>query len=159
MTFARFIAPDGSVVLDKIVEGPTLRICDFGFGEHKLVLGSGNCYPLTFEGLRLRLDQPIHLIAQLNWCSRERFPGNLCSVYLRIRGPNGSPIDDATLTWNASTKGGSSDAMGRLGAFLVGGQSTRATVNKTGYLPETFELSCRGSEDIEKQVSLRLSQR
>lgn len=154
LTFTRFIAPDGTVILEQVVEGPTLRICDFGFGEHKLVLGSGNCYPITFEGLRLRLDEPIHLIAQLNWCSRERFPGGLCSVYLRIRGPSGSPIDGATLTWTASTKGGSSDAMGRLGAFLVGGESTMATVNKPGYVPETFGLSCRGSEDIEKQVSL-----
>jgi hypothetical protein len=158
LTFARFIAPDGRVILEKIVQGPTLQICDFGFGEYKLVLGYGNCYPLTFGGLRLRLDEPIHLIAQLNWCSREP-PGNLCSVYLRIYGPNTSPIDAATLTWTASTEGGSSDAMGRLGAVLVGGESTKATVSKPGYLPETFGLSCKASEDIERQVSLRPSQR
>ncbi len=51
MTFARFIAPDGRVVLDKIVEGPTLRICDFGFGEHKLVLWLWKL--LTHSPLRL----------------------------------------------------------------------------------------------------------
>ena len=155
LTEAKFFAPDGRLVLEKNVEGPTLQICDFGFGEHKLVLGSGNCFPLAFEGLRLRLDEPIRLIAHLNWCSKERFPGNLCSVYLRIRGPEGSPISGAALTWAANTKGGLSDALGRLGAVLVGGESTTATVVKPGYSPEVFRLRCEASQDIEMQVTLR----
>lgn len=153
-TPVRFLDPAGKALLDETVESSTLRICDFGFGPHTLVIGHSYCHPVAFEGLRLRLDEPIHLIARLNTCSRDRWPGNLCSVYLRVRDAGGGRIGGALLRWNAPTPGATSDSMGRLAAFLVGGDKTTATVSKVGYVTSTLSLACAGSEDIEIEVVL-----
>ena len=37
----------GKRVFDEQADGSELRICDFGFGPHKLVIGYGFCYPVT----------------------------------------------------------------------------------------------------------------
>jgi len=154
LTPMKFIDPAGKVISDETVEGPVLRICDFGFGRYKLVLGFEHCYPVAFENLRLRLDESIHLVARLNSCSADRFPGNTCAVYLRVRDSNGGPVKGAVLSWTANTPGAASDDMGRVGAFLVGGESTNASVSKEGFKSQTLSLKCVNSEDLEREVAL-----
>jgi len=155
LTHVQLVDPAGKVVFQDQVAGSTLRICDFGFGEHKLVVGNPLCYPNTVGGLRLRLDEPIHLTVRLNWCPRDRFASNLCNVYLRIRDPAGKPLPEATLLWDQMSARPLSDDMGRVGAPLVSGQSVVATVSKQGYSTETIPISCKEGEAIEREVLLK----
>ena len=51
LTPVRLIDPSGKTVFDQQVDGPVVRICDFGFGPHKLAVGYGFCYPVTISNL------------------------------------------------------------------------------------------------------------
>jgi hypothetical protein len=155
LTHVQLVDPTGKVVFQDQVEGSTLRICDFGFGEHKLVVGNPRCYPNTVSGIRLRLDEPIHLTVRLNWCPRDHFAGNLCSVYLRVQDQAGKPVPQATLSWDRISAKALSDEVGRVEAPLVSGQSVVATVSKSGYSTETIPISCTDGRAVELRVLLR----
>src|SRR5258707_913557 len=43
----RLLDPAGNTVFDQQPGDSTVRICDFGFGPHKLVVGYKFCYPVT----------------------------------------------------------------------------------------------------------------
>ena len=154
LTPVKLIDSSGAIVFDQQVEGSTVRICDFGFGPHRLVVGYGRCYPATISNLRLRMGRPIHLTVRLNACPPDNWGGSLCDVYLRVREPSGAPVAGAGLALGDDGSNSLSDQYGRVESFLVGGSSAVATISKEGYGSQHLTLRCTQSEDIEKEVLL-----
>lgn len=157
LTPVQLIDPSGKIVFDEQIEGPTARICDFGFGPHSLVVGYGFCYPVTISNLRLRVGRPIHLTVRLNACPPDNWGGSLCQVYLRVHESSGAAVPGARLARGDGTSDNLSDQYGRVQAFLVSGSSVAATISKDGYTSQHLSLRCAHSEDIESEVILKPS--
>ena len=156
LTPVRLIDSSGRTVFDEQIEGPTVRICDFGFGLHRLVAGYGFCYPVTISNLRLGMGRPIHLTVRLNACPPDIWGGSLCDGYLRVREPSGAAVPGARLRLAPAngTSDSLSDQYGRVESFLVGGSSAVATISKEGYGAQHMSLRCTQSEEIEREVLL-----
>src|SRR5689334_8618189 len=65
-TWVELLDPEGRTVYRKMVVGSSGEICDFGFGPHKLRVGTNECYPTQVENVRLKLGTPIELSVILN---------------------------------------------------------------------------------------------
>ena len=154
LTPVQLIGPSGEIVFNDQVSGSKLRICDFGFGLHKLVVGPSYCHPITISGLRLRLGKPMDLTVRMNGCPPDIWGGSLCSVYLRVREPTGARVEGSSLSFGPSEPAVVTDEFGRVGNSLVAGSSISATLSKVGYVSQHFSLSCKQSEDIEREVVL-----
>ena len=145
----------GKVVFDEQAENSKLLICDFGFGEHELIVGYNRCYPITISGLRLRLGQPIHLTVRLNECPPDVWGGSSCSLYFRVREPEGRKIQGVGVSLGRGSLPSITDSFGRAGSTLLGGTTTVATLSKEGYVPEHVPVHCAHSEDIDREVVLK----
>ena len=156
LTPVRLIDSSGKTVFDEQIEGPTVRICDFGFGLHRLVAGYGFCYPVTISNLRLGMGRPIHLTVRLNACPPDIWGGSLCDGYLRVREPSGAAVPGTRLRLAPAngTSDSLSDQYGRVESFLAGGSSAVATISKEGYDSQHVSFRCAHSEDIEKEAIL-----
>jgi hypothetical protein len=100
-TAVELIDPNGKVVFQTI-SGPTLQICDFGFGRHRLRVGANERYPVVAENVRLVMSQPLHLKVFLPEGGAACGGRIFCPVYLRVKDDQGAPIRDVTVT---SSKG------------------------------------------------------
>jgi hypothetical protein len=155
LTPVQLMDPSGKVVFDKQVEGPSMRICDFGFGAHQLLVGYSFCYPVRISGLRLVLGNPIHLTVRLNKCPPDTWYGKVCRTYLRVRDQAGAHVQGVRVLWGTHERPGVTDGFGRVESYLLEGTFTQATLSKEGYLPETVSLACPESGEIEKEVVLQ----
>jgi hypothetical protein len=148
----RLFDMSGKVVFDEEVKGADVRICDFGFGPHKLVVGWDHCSPTTVSDLRLRPGRPITLLVRLNMCTESWGSETSCRVYLRIREPGGAPIGQAHLSFGDEAQDGVSDEFGRFEWSMNQGAVGVATVTRTGYIPSRIDLRCPAPTEIEKEV-------
>jgi|SRR5579862_3721714 len=150
----KFIDPSGNIVFDEQIENSTFQICDFGFGEHRLVVGSSRCYQTAVSGIELRLGRPIHLTVWLNDCPRHISRGKNCSVYLRVRNPSASALAGVNVSLGTDRPPGTTDDFGRVETYVKGAASTTAVLTKEGNVAEHVPLRCEDSEDIQRDVVL-----
>lgn len=157
LTPVRLTDPAGKVVFDGPAVDSQVRICDFGFGPHKLEVGYTFCYPVAISGLRLRLGRPIRLTIRLNDCPPDEWRGS-CRAYLRVRNSSESPIEGVAISWGTGQDPVTTDRFGRAEISILPDTSTAAVLAKPGYATEKVILRCETSEDIERTISLRALQ-
>jgi hypothetical protein len=139
-------------VVRKAKTGPNLRLCDFGFGPHRLTVGANECLPITISDLRVFFGHPVTLDVTLNPCSYGDELGGGCLLYLRVADAKGDPISDINLS-SATLRGTShTDAYGRFQAHFKG--SLNITYSKPGFEAGTFQLQCRDNEEIDKDLTI-----
>jgi hypothetical protein len=155
LTPVKLLDPSGKVIFDEQVETSEVQICDFGFGAHTLVVGYRYCHPVSISGLVLHLDEPLRLTVQLNQCSNDVWRDG-CLVYLRIRDPSGSPVENATLV-SSSVVPSSSDRFGRVTGNILKGNSS-VVLKKAGYVELRIPLACPASEEIDKEIIFERTQ-
>ena len=144
----------GKLVFDEQEESSKLQICDFGFGDHQLIVGYNRCYPTTISGLRFRPGRPIHLTVQLNKCPPDVWGGRSCSVYFRVHEPGGPKIGGASVSLGTNSSPDVTDSFGRVESILPAGTSAIAMLSKKGYVSERISIHCTQSEDIDREVIL-----
>ena len=148
----------GKRVFDEQADGSELRICDFGFGPHKLVIGYGFCYPVTISNIVLRPGRPIHLAVRLNECPADVWRGS-CSAYFRVRNSKGQPLDRVRVTSDGNPTPIMTDQFGRVEVFVLKGKPSVITFSRTGYSALQLSLTCPSAEEIDREIVLTPDER
>ena len=143
----------GNVELRKQMKGSELRICDFGFGKHSLVVGTNEAFPVTVSNILLRLGYPITLTVVLN--APQSGPlSSSCRVYFRIASSRGGPVAGAKVQREHSSYVGVADEYGRVETFLPTGHEGDYVVTRDGFKPGTAHLGCTGLTEIDSSITL-----
>jgi hypothetical protein len=152
-TWVQLIDAGGKVVLNQMLVGPTLRMCDFGFGPHSLKIGTNECFPLTISNIRLHFGEPIRLGVQMNRCQGggER---TACLLYFRVKDPDNRPLFGVHVASDGHEWPSVSDEYGRIQAYFGPGE-THITVKQDGYQTESFNVRCQDVEEHDREIVLR----
>jgi hypothetical protein len=142
--------PSRRVVLREMMAGPTLRICDFGFGPHTLKVGTNECFPVVISDLRVVFGSPISLDVVLNACGYREIVRSACLLYFRVVDQDGHPVPDVGLARDGLLK---TDSYGRYQTLFRG--SLEFAFSKQGFAPETASVNCGSTEEIDLTVVLR----
>jgi hypothetical protein len=146
--------PAGNVVRKEIMMGPTLQICDFGFGPHTLRVGTNECLPVTISNLRVVVGSPVELNVMLNLCGYREIMRNACLLYFRVVDEGGHSIPDVGFSPRiAAERQPKTDSYGRYQILFRGKQDI--TFAKQGFSPRTVSVQCDGVEEIDKSVVMR----
>ena len=142
---------EDKVVLRTLMEGPTLRICDFGFGPHSLRVGASWGLPVTVSNLRLLLKAPLNIKVVLNSTNYTGGMGSGCLLYLRVADRAGQPVPGADiLQSNFPGTSAKADSFGRYQA-LYGG-TNEIVVRKEGYEDSRTVVACKDREQLDRGV-------
>jgi hypothetical protein len=113
--------PSGKAVRSETMTGPTLKICDFGFGPHSLRVGTNECLPTTISNLRVVFGAPIHLKVVINGCGWPELMGAACRLFLRGVDSEGNPLPDVDISPSIGTNPAQrTDSYGRYQALMGG---------------------------------------
>lgn len=151
----QLVDPQGKTVFDGRTDeaGSPVPICDFGFGDHRLVVGYGFCYRTTIDGVRFDRDHPIHLTVHLNRCPPHTSYGG-CRVYLRIVDPADHPLSGVHIQWNNNEPDSVSDEFGRVWTYSVATSQTELTLKREGFSTQKTTISCTGGSKVDKTIVL-----
>ncbi|HEY1756190.1 MAG TPA: carboxypeptidase-like regulatory domain-containing protein [Bryobacteraceae bacterium] len=137
--------------------GPTLKICDFGFGPHTLRVGTNECLPTTISNLRVVFGAPVHLKVIISACGWSELMGAACRLFLRVVDSEGKPLPDVDISPSMGTNPPQrTDSYGRYQSLMGG--SYNLTFSKQGFEPATAPIVCPAArasllvEEIDQQV-------
>lgn len=136
----------------EMMEGPDFKICDFGFGEHTIHVGTNECLPVAISGLRVVFGSPISLDVVLNACGYRNMR-SACLVYFRTLDSNGKPIAGVQFSPKLNLEAPQTDSYGRWQGLVKG--SRVMTFEKTGYSPTVIRIQCKSDEEIDQLVVMR----
>lgn len=142
--------PSHHVVRKEMMAGPTLRICDFGFGPHTLKVGTNECFPVVLSDLRVVFGSPVNLDVVLNACSYREIVRSACLLYFRVVDQDGHSVPEVSLAREGPLK---TDSYGRYQTLFQGSQEF--VFSKQGFAPETASLNCGSAEEIDLTVILK----
>jgi len=154
-TWVQLLDDSGTAELNTMMEGSTLKICDFGFGPHSLRVGSNECLPVTISNLRVVVGYPIHLNVIMNPCGYRDVLRNACLLYLRVVDREGSAVPGADLLLRPipeiqpETK---TDSYGRYQGLFRG--SRDVIVTKEGFEPGRAHVHCSSTEELDIKVTM-----
>jgi hypothetical protein len=137
-----------------MMEGSTLRICDFGFGPHTLRVGTNECLPVTISNLRVVIGYPVHLNVILNSCGYRDIRRTACFLYLRVVDTEGSGVPGADLLLRPIPEvqlEAKTDSYGRYQGLFWG--SRDVIVTKEGFEPGRAHVQCNGTEELDIKVT------
>lgn len=149
-TWIELVDPAGKVVRREMINGPTARICDFGFGPHTLRVGVNECLPVAVSNLRVVLGAPVHLDVMLSACGYRETARNTCLVYFRTRDGDGSPVPSVNFAPRITDAPPLTDSYGRYQSLFLG--SRDITFTKAGFQPAVVHLKCQANEEIDQTV-------
>ncbi len=153
-TWIELVNSEGLVVRKEEMIGPTIRICDFGFGPHTLRVGTNECLPMAISNLRVVMGGPLHLKVTLNGCSYRDVMRNACLLYVRVKDNEGKPVPDADLSRAPPPRLQSkTDAYGRIQTLFRG--SRDLVVTKEGFEPAVARAQCRSDEELDIEVIMQ----
>ena len=148
----------GQRVLTKEVAGPTVRICDFGFGRHTLRVGTKDCLPVSIENLQLVIGKPIHLKVIRNRCSYQHSVRSACLLYLRAVESGGRPVEGAELSlWHPPGPPHKTDSYGRFQILYSGRHDIVLT--REGFEAAKVRAECKGTEELDIKVVMEKSRK
>jgi hypothetical protein len=139
-----------------MMEGPTLRICDFGFGPHTLRVGTNECLPITISNLRVVIGSPLRLNVIMNSCGYMDIRRTTCLLYLRVVDTEGNAVPGADLLLRPipevqpETK---TDSYGRYQGLFRG--SRDVIVTKEGFEPGRAHVQCSGTEELDIKITMK----
>ncbi len=130
--------------------------CDFGFGEHTLVVGRDDeCGRVMIGGIRLH-ERPQELEVIKNLCAAppsDRYPPG-CLVYFRVASRDGVKLR-ATVQTPAGRVLAETDKYGRAWVGAREGFTEDYLVISEGYEPAKVTVRCENQRDIEQEVLLQ----
>jgi hypothetical protein len=144
----------GAVVFRGRSGSSSVKICDFGFGRHTLVVDRRGCWPtrLEIKGLAGPLESQLNVT--VNDCPPEQWRTG-CLVHMRIRTKeDGRSVRDALVTSIPSGVRRRSDAYGRVWPLVAPGATTKLVISAAGFSEESSEVRCKSTELIELPVTL-----
>jgi len=129
--------------------------CDFGFGDHTVIVGSEEgCGSVVMPHIRLRLGSHQELKIVHNICSGVGEGGRLnCAFYLRIRSDNGQKLAGAEL-WSQGNLLLKADQYGRALVPVTKGTTREYEVRSPCHQNDEIHLSCTHNEESEREVIL-----
>lgn len=153
-TWVELIDPDGVVEKRELVDGPTVHICDFGFGAYSIRIAPNLCHPITISNLHLHLGHPITLRVRKSECEGEGMHTG-CEVFLRVGDKEAKRIAGASIL-SEGHPWLKTDEFGRAEGLLAAGERQIA-VSAEGYQPRLIALKCEEASDLYQQVILEHS--
>jgi hypothetical protein len=146
--------PTGKAVRKELMRGPTLYLCDFGFGPHTLRVGTNECLPVTISNLRVVVGIPVTLNVTLNACGYREQVRSGCLLYVRVVDEEGSPIPEVDLSPGfALAKPPKTDSYGRYQTIFRGNQEM--TFTKQRFSPETVSVQCQTTEEVDRNIVMK----
>ncbi len=142
----------GKTERKEMIEGPDFKICDFGFGEHTLHVGTNECLPVAISGLRVVFGSPVSLDVKLNGCGYRNMR-TACLVYFRVVDGEGRPIPNAQFSPKLTLETSQIDSYGRWQGLVKG--SHDLTFVKPGFDPAVIHIQCREDEEIDQAVVMK----
>jgi hypothetical protein len=153
MARIQLVDESGHGELNEMMWGPTLKICDFGFGPHSLRVGTNECLPVTISNLKVVIGYPIHLNVVLNSCGYQDIMRNACFLYLRVLDIENNAVPGAVILLRPIPEiQPNTDAYGRYQGLFRG--TGDVTVTKEGYEPGMAHVRCVGTEELDVKVTM-----
>ena len=144
----------GNAVRRELMTGPTLYLCDFGFGPHTLRVGTNECLPVAISNLRAVFGSPITLNVTLNACGYNEKVRSGCLLYVRVVDDEGHPIPDVEFSPpGRANEAPKTDSYGRYQVLFSG--MKHVTLSKHGFAPEAVSVLCQAKEEIDRQVVMK----
>ena len=151
VSWVELLDSSGRRVLTKEILGPTVRICDFGFGRHTLRVGTKDCLPVSIENLQVVFGKPLHLKVIRNHCGYQHSVRNACLLYLRAVDNDGRPVEGAELSlWHPPGAPHKTDSYGRFQILYPGNQDI--VVTKEGFEAAKVRAECKETEELDIKV-------
>lgn len=155
-TVVRLLDPSGKEVAREQTWRGEASFCDFGFGEHTLVVGRDDeCGRVAVYGIRLRLHTQFSHVVN-NLCTppfSHRYPPS-CLVYFRVASRDGVKLR-ATVQTPAGRVLAETDKYGRAWVGAREGFTEEYLVISEGYEPAKVTVRCENQRDIEQEVLLQ----
>ncbi len=153
-TEVRLLDPAGKVVATRMSWQGEASFCDFGFGEHTIVVGGERCGSVMVRGIRVHPEsQRFHVV--LNRCAERAgygFPP-ACLVYFRFSARDGIPLQ-AQVSMPNDSRVLVADRYGRLWVGAEEGAAQEYVIAAAGYAPKRVVVQCNEMKLIEKAVVL-----
>jgi hypothetical protein len=154
-TWIELVNSEGQIVRREMRTGPTITICDFGFGPHTLRVGTNECLPTSISNLRVVIGRPLRLNVVINSCSYRDVVRNGCLLYVRVADAQGIPVPNADLSTSPPPAlQPRTDAYGRYQGLIRGSQDI--TVTKPGFEPASTRVQCRADEELDIGLTMHV---
>jgi len=157
-TSVELMGPEGESVAHKLTDQQgKAEFCDFGLGEHKILVGKEHCYPVLIR--KVQLVYPIVQVfpVSLTACppAPEQGPAKGgCEAYFRVVSNEGIPLAATTVTETKHGYRGRTDAYGRTLMRVPLGEGASFRFSAPGHQPQVITVKCDGLRQIEKRVML-----
>jgi hypothetical protein len=152
-TWVELADPSGKVVLREIMHGPTLQVCDFGFGSYVLHVGTNECLPVTISNIRLVFGSPLSLNVVLNGCGYRETMRKACLLYFRVVGDDGKPVPAATFSPRLTNQAPEVDSYGRYQDLFK--DSHDVTFVAPGFESQVAHIQCKGTEEVDQLITMK----
>jgi hypothetical protein len=148
----------GNLVVQTMAKDGWAEICDFGFGEHSLIIGKNSPFHITVSRISFTPGFPQTIKVVTN--ESTGFPHNStgCPAYLRIADDSGRGVSGGTIKPSRQFVQ-TADRFGRVLLFLGRGKIVPVEVSADGYDSTTVSISCPRIERVEKSIALKRSQK
>ncbi len=128
------------------------EFCDFGFGEHSILVGGDTCNSVLIRKVRLTYHHPQTFKVGLTMCPSKHFMGTACGVYFRVTDEGGEPAVAVAVHVEGVLQS-RTDRYGRALTLIRLGRTETVTFSYEPYETKAIEVNCRGP--IEKLVVLK----
>ena len=150
--------PAGKTIQQVPLHHGRASFCDFGFGEHSVVVRAGPCLASRWDGVVLNPKRTRELKVVMNCDSGEDGLSNFCEFYLRVRGEQDVSIPNASIRDPSGDILAKADSYGRI--LYVLRQGTRQSIIPAapGWTGSGLTLECsKGTDYIPgSKISLEL---
>lgn len=132
------------------------EFCDFGFGEHSIVVGGDACGSVVIRKVRLYKGgtQEFHVVLQgCAGTGGSVFPPS-CLTYFRVSSSTGEKLPAVTVTVPNDDRVFKGDGYGRVWLGMLNGASQTFTFSATGHRSSSITFHCENYQNIEHSVVL-----
>lgn len=132
------------------------EFCDFGFGEHSIVVGGDNCGSVVIRKIRLYDGGTQQFRVVLQGCAGtggSRIPPS-CLAYFRVTSSTGEKLPDVAVADPNDGSKFKGDGYGRVWLGMLNGTSRMLIFSAAGHRPSSINLRCENYENVERSVIL-----
>lgn len=148
------IDPSGKTVARTHSWQGDAEFCDFGFGEHSILVGGDACNSVLIQKVRLHYPEPQVFKVVLTFCPGQHFMGNVCRVYFRVVDEAGDPAVAVAVQVQGVLRS-RTDRYGRALTLIRLERIETVTFSYEPYETKAIEVSCAARAPIERLVVLK----
>ncbi len=130
------------------------QFCDFGFGEHSILVGGDTCNSVLIRKVRVAYPDPQTFKVVLTICPGGHFMGTACGAYFRVTDEGGEPAVAVAVQVEGVTQS-ITDRYGRALALIRLRRTEKVTFSYEPYETKTIEVNCKGLGQIERRIVLK----